>query len=66
MEPARILEIISKDVPEKLDARCFEALQSVVKRWNWLAPAVPTTEVGKFSRSHPKRFTIEDELAQLI
>jgi putative nucleotidyltransferase with HDIG domain len=66
MEPKKILEIISKEVPAKLDPQCFEALQSVVKRWNWLAPTVPTTEVGKFSRSHPKRFTIEDELAQLI
>jgi putative nucleotidyltransferase with HDIG domain len=66
MEPEKILEIISKEVPAKLDPQCFEALQSVVKRWNWLAPAVPTTEVGKFSRPHPKRFTIEDELAQLI
>jgi len=66
MEPEKILEIISKEVPGKLDPRCFHALQSVVKRWNWLAPAVPATEVGKFSRPHPKRFTIEDELVQLI
>ena len=66
LEPAKILEILSKEVPHKLDPQCFAALQGVVKRWNWLAPAVPTTEVGKFSRSHPKRFVIEDELAQLI
>ena len=28
----RVLEIISKDVPEALDASCFEALQSVVQQ----------------------------------
>jgi len=66
MEPAKILEIVGKDVPQKLDPQCFEALQKVVTRWNWLAPAVLTTELGKFSRPHPKRFNIEDELAQLI
>ncbi|MES2393414.1 MAG: HD domain-containing phosphohydrolase [Acidobacteriota bacterium] len=66
LEPARILEILAKDVPQKLDARCFAALGAVVERWNWLTPAEPTTEIGKFSRSHPKRFAIEDELAQLI
>jgi putative nucleotidyltransferase with HDIG domain len=66
MEPAKILEIIGKDVPHALDARCFEALEALVKRWNWLAPGVVTTEIGKFSRPHPKRFSIEDELAQLI
>jgi len=66
LEPAKILEIIAADVPKKYDARCFAALENVVLRWNWLAPAVPTTEVGEFSRSHPKRFALEDELAQLI
>ena len=66
LEPAKILEIIAADVPKKYDARCFAALENVMLRWNWLAPAVPTTEVGEFSRSHPKRFALEDELAQLI
>ena len=66
MEPAMILEIIRKDVPHKLDLSCFEALQAVVKRWNWLSPDALTTEMGKFSRPHPRRFSIEDELAQLI
>jgi putative nucleotidyltransferase with HDIG domain len=66
LEPQNILEIIAADVPMKYDARCFAALQSVMLRWNWLTPAVPTTEIGEFSRSHPKRFGVEDELAQLI
>jgi putative nucleotidyltransferase with HDIG domain len=66
LEPAKILEIIGADVPQKYDPQCFAALQSLVLRWNWLAPAEPTTEVGKFSRSHPKRFALEDELSQLI
>jgi hypothetical protein len=35
-------------------------------RWNWLTPAEPTTEIGEFGRSHPKRFGVEDELSQLI
>jgi putative nucleotidyltransferase with HDIG domain len=66
LEPAKILEILGKEVPNKLDPLCFEALHRVVERWDWLAPAEPTKEVGEFSRSHPKRFLIEDELAQLI
>jgi len=66
LEPAKILEIIGADVPRKYDPRCFAALQGVVLRWNWLTPAVPTTEVGEFSRSYPKRLAVEDELAQLI
>jgi putative nucleotidyltransferase with HDIG domain len=66
LEPAKILEIIAADVPSKFDPECFAALKCVMKRWNWFAPAVATTEVGTFSRSHPKRFRLEDELAQLI
>ena len=66
MDPATILEIMGKDVPNKLDPRCFTALESVVKGWNWMAPAVLNTEIGNFSRPHPRRFSIEDELAQLI
>jgi putative nucleotidyltransferase with HDIG domain len=66
LDPAKILGIIAADVPVKYDPQCFAALQSVVLRWNWLAPAVPTTEVGQFSRAHPKRLAVEDELAQLI
>jgi putative nucleotidyltransferase with HDIG domain len=66
LEPAKILEIIAADVPAKYDPQCFAALQNIMQHWNWLAPAVPTTEVGEFSRSYPKRFALEDELAQLI
>ncbi len=66
MEPAKILEILGKDVPHKLDPQCFEALQAVVKRWDWLGSAVLNTEIGEFSRPHPRRFSIEDELQQLI
>jgi putative nucleotidyltransferase with HDIG domain len=66
LEPATILEIIAADVPQKFDPECFQALNRVLERWNWLIPAEPTTEVGTFSRSHPKRSGVEDELAQLI
>ena len=38
----------------------------MIHRWNWMTPAEPTTEVGSFSRSHPSRFAVTDELAQLI
>jgi putative nucleotidyltransferase with HDIG domain len=66
MEPAKILDIIATEVPHRLDPRCFVALQAVVKRWKWLDTSVFCSEIGEFSRPHPRRFTIEDELAQLI
>jgi len=66
MDPVKILEILEKDVPKKLDPICFEALKGVVKRWNWLEATETVQVVGEFTRPHPKRFVIEEELAQLI
>jgi putative nucleotidyltransferase with HDIG domain len=66
IEPAKILEILEKDVPKKLDPVCFEALKGVVKRWNWLEATETTQEVGKFGRPHPKRFVMEEELTEIV
>ncbi len=57
LEPAKILEIIRADVPTKFDAACFAALEQLLERWEWLKPAVTSSEVGTFGREHPRRFT---------
>jgi putative nucleotidyltransferase with HDIG domain len=63
LKPAKIMEILAKDVPHKIDAQCFEALQKIVDCRNLAAPAIPMTEIVKLKRSG---FGIEDELEQLI
>lgn len=39
LEPARILHILSQDVPHKLDPTCFAALSVAVDRWDGSMPA---------------------------